>query len=342
MFAALRTGATYEEIDSTFGWEHVGLVTPAHMLLAAFEKPEPRPCAQEGSEVLNGCPEFEGDWITNTLLYHSTSAMKEPLSRDFVRRATKYFGFTFVNTGYAKPSASDPPSAETSNSTLPEADQGNDILIISRAHLRTTWEENTFSLSTPYQGEFRTVSGESRKVEMQDSAVSNYLYAQTDQFEAAALPGEIAYMIVVLPAAGADIQRLEEELAEQPEALDAAMKLRPGSVSMPSFHIRRESHLRAPMEAMGIRQVFVDLGDIVKIPKSHLTEVNQKIDLVVDRSGIRADAGTVAGAVYGGIMSVPQPFHMHLNRPFVFLIRDQTTNALLFIGAVMEPDYDSH
>jgi serpin B len=83
------------------------------------------------------------------------------------------------------------------------------------------------------------------------------------------------------------------------------------------------------------------LGDIVKI-QSCLTEVNQKIDLTVDRSGIRADANTVAGGVYLGTMSDPEPFHMRLNRPFVFLIRDQTTDALLFIGAVVDPGDYSH
>jgi serpin B len=269
-------------------------------------------------------------------------SIKDPFSPEFLRLATKYFGFNFVNTGTAKPTADDLRRAAMPIGALPEVSKENDFLISSGAHLRTTWEENTFSLSTPYRGEFRTASGESKQVEMQDSALSRYFYAKTESFEAAALPGEIAYMIAVLPAPGIDLQRLESELAEQSETLDAALKPRPGRVTMPSFHIRIESHLRPSIEALGIRQVFVGVGDIVKIPKSHLREVNQKIDLTVDRSGIRADANTVAGAVYGGIMSSPEPFHMRLNRPFVFLIRDQTTDALLFIGAVMDPGDYSH
>lgn len=339
MLAALRTNTTYEEIDKTFGWENLGLITPAHMLLAAFEKPEPRPCARSGSKA---CPEFEGEWITNTLFYHSTKSIKDPISAEFMRLATKYFGFNLVNMGDVQPRADDLRRAAKSNGVLPEVAKGNDFLISSGTHLRTTWEKNTFSLSTPYRGEFRTASGESKQVEMQDSAMSNYFYAKTESFEAAALPGDIAYMIAVLPAPGIDLEHLESELAEQSETFDAALKPRPGRVTMPSFHIRFDSHLRLPIEALGIRQVFVDLGDIVKIPKSHLREVNQKIELIVDRSGIRADANTVAGAVYGGIMSVPEPFHMRLNRPFVFLIRDQTTNALLFIGAVTDPGDYSH
>ena len=57
----------------------------------------------------------------------------------------------------------------------------------------------------------------------------------------------------------------------------------------------------------------------------------------MDKLGIRADAETVGGAIYGGIMGATEPFSMKLNRPFIFLIRDMTTDALLFLGGVVDP-----
>ncbi len=75
---------------------------------------------------------------------------------------------------------------------------------------------------------------------------------------------------------------------------------------------------------------------MIRIPGSFLTEVAQEIDLQVDKEGIRASAETVAGAFYGGIMS-GTPFKMQIDRPFLFLVRDNNTNALLFMGAVMDP-----
>ena len=57
----------------------------------------------------------------------------------------------------------------------------------------------------------------------------------------------------------------------------------------------------------------------------------------MDKLGIRADAETVGGAIYGGIMGATEPSSMKLNRPFIFLIRDMTTDALLFLGAVVDP-----
>ena len=46
---------------------------------------------------------------------------------------------------------------------------------------------------------------------------------------------------------------------------------------------------------------------------------------------------TRIGGVYGGMGSGTESFQMKLDRPFLFLIHDLTTGALLFAGAVLEP-----
>jgi serpin B len=172
---------------------------------------------------------------------------------------------------------------------------------------------------------------------MLTSDVSVYRYVKTEAFEAVVLPTNRAYMLAVLPATGHDLHGLVRELAASPEAIDAALKRQVGTVTMPPFQIRVESNLRRHLEEMGIRQIFKDLGQIIKIPESRLTEINQSVNIQVDRLGIRADAETVGGGIYGGTMGATEPFSMKLNRPFVFLIRDLTTDALLFLGAVVDP-----
>jgi serpin B len=329
LFGAIQAGVGYgkntDEIENTFGWRGQYISLSARMILAAFSKPE-QSCKPDG--VL--CLTPEGAWIDTTFLYHSTKQFPDPISPDFRHMAEKYFGITFVSLGEKNPSK---PLAQAKSADV----ESNDFSVRVSTHLETAWRGNTFSMSTPYKGRFQPITGIEELTEMVNSELEMYLYAKTDSFEAVALPCWRAYMIAVLPAAGKDIHDLERELAENPEALDAALQRRVGFVSMPVFHIVFESDLHQSIKALGIRSAFIDLGSIIKIPESHLQQINQKVDIQVDKQGIRADAETVAGGVYGGIMAGQKPFHMELNRPFIFIIRDQVTNALLFMGAVMDP-----
>jgi len=351
-FAAVHQGCWNtpcgEEIGSAFGWGPYPYVTiPARMLLAAFEGPEQIQAAPIPKGPVSRLPGIstespEEAWINNVVLYRSKDPRSgldlAPFADEFVASATKYFGMKFVDTGKYQPTAADLRAVRKSVGRLPTMSAMNDVWISSGMHLRTAWSGNTFSLNRPFTGEFRTASGDSRKVEMITSELTQYPHAKTDSFEAVILPCRSAYLIAVVPAIGKDIHELERELANSPEALDEALKPEIGIVTMPTFHIVSDKNLRPKFEELGVRKAFQDLGYMMTIPKSHLTEVAQRIDIQVDTSGIRADAETVTGAVYGGIMA-GEPFRMKIDRPFLFLIRDRNVNALLFLGAVMDPSH---
>ena len=129
-------------------------------------------------------------------------------------------------------------------------------------------------------------------------------------------------MVIVLPASGSSVAQLEQELAAQPDLLDSLLKKRVGIVTMPVFHMTYETDLEASIKALGITTPFKNLGGMISIQRSHLTQVAQKVDLQVDKEGIRANSETVSGLVYGGIVAANEPFHMVVDRPFLFLIRD--------------------
>ena len=341
---AYRDEAAGEEIDKVFGWQRsLSLSVPARQLLAAFEKPDkPKPCPLNVPVRLPPCFNYvpEGTWITNAFLYRSIRG-KNPIDESFVLDASKNFKFKFVNTGQKGPTIEDVRRARTALGSPPDfstkANPKDDVWISSGTHLQTAWHGNTFSMSEQHNEEFHVASGHAKEVPVLDSEMEIYLHATTSTFEAVVLPCNNGYMIVVLPAPGKDIYQTERELSEQPGVLDATLQRQAGYVTMPIFRIRFESNLIDALQAFGLKGVFKDLGHLVKIPQSHLARIAQEIDIDVSKSGIRADAETVAGAVYGGIMGAQQPFHVDLNRPFLFLIRDETTNALLFVGAVMDP-----
>src|SRR5260370_335397 len=134
------------------------------------------------------------------------------------------------------------------------------------------------------------------------------------------------------------MHQLEEDLIRDTSFLDAVLKPPSVGVELPKFSFQFEANVRPALEAMGVHSVFKEL-EFVKIPGSKLTGISQQERITVDVDGIRADAGTIDGGIYGCILGggPDSPLHMKVNRPFLFLIRDDVTNSLLFIGAVMDP-----
>jgi serpin B len=314
-----RSGFEDEQIGVALGWgDRASLAVPARMLLAALDN-EPR--------------YREGARIENVLLYREPNRF----SADFIGRMQRNFGMKFVGTGASPPARADVRSARRYLGTLPNTAPNNAALISSGTHLSTAWYGNTFSLGRPAKAPFVTSDGATEPVETLTSELSHYPHAKTDTFEAVALPCYSASVILVLPAPGRNILELERELVASPDSLDAALKPELGMVRMPTCRIQFESQLRPLLKEMGIRAIFEDLGPISTKPHFFVTEINQKIDFQVDQIGIRADAETAVGLFPAGIMAGYDHFEMALNRPFLFLIREQQTNALLFVGAVMDP-----
>jgi serine protease inhibitor len=326
VMAAVQTSADFEiskEIGTAFGWGTAGhLTVPARMLLAAFERADRIP------NVKYLYPPEEA-WVTNHVWYRNEpipGATADPvrpgqptLSDLFVRNSQKYFGIQFEGIG-ARPTEKE--IRRSGQVPVPRLSERNDVLINSNVHLATGWAGNTFSMSKPFTGHFHTESGIDREVAMLKSEMSVYRHAKTPTFEAVALPCNLGYMVAVLPPPGGRIQALEEDLARSRELLDQALNQEIGSVTLPPFHTKVEKDLTPHLKQLGVRKVFEDLGSLFTIPHSYFSEVKQAVDIEVDQLGIRADAGTVVGAIYGGVMGGPvQPFSMELNRPFVYFVR---------------------
>jgi len=66
-----------------------------------------------------------------------------------------------------------------------------------------------------------------------------------------------------------------------------------------------------------------------------ISDVIHKAFVSVDEAGTEAAAAT---AVIMELTAMPEtPVEVTLNRPFIFLIRDIETGAILFVGRVMNP-----
>ncbi|HYL77777.1 MAG TPA: serpin family protein [Bryobacteraceae bacterium] len=340
---------TREQIQHAFGWERgIQPGTPAKMLLATMKPPDVKHVPPGKKRPAEHTWEDESLWIENRLLYRSKRNEPPLLERWFIQSAEAQFRLKLVDVGDRLPTAQDLRASRIETGRIPEVSPLAQVWLSSGTHLRQTWEE-LFMQSHPHPGEFRTEAGQSLVVQRVDSVLEKLQHLKTDRFESVVLPCGGVSMVVVLPREGLKIRELEEILATEPDALKAITPSL-GFVTMPIFTIRATVHLESALKAMGIKDIFENLEGVVRresrsgpkgtidVPVARVTDIAQAIDFTADKHGIHADAETIVGAIPGGLIAATNSFRFVLNRPFVFQVRENASGALLFAGALMDPN----
>jgi serine protease inhibitor len=210
--------------------------------------------------------------------------------------------------------------------------------------LRTTWAGNTFVLSKVEKKDFHVSIDRAVSVDVLPSEMGFYDYAKTDEFEAVEIPGWLASIVFVLPSTTTTIQQVEKDLANDASYVERRLTSREGQLYLTPSRFKYATDIKSALQQLGVHRLFESekalhlTDDWADDPGGHLTAIEQSSDVTIDRIGIKVDSGTAYAGVYGGIVgNRGSPFQMHLDRPFIFLIRDAVTGALLYAGAVIDP-----
>lgn len=163
--------------------------------------------------------------------------------------------------------------------------------------------------------------------------------AQRPGLQAVALPyagGELS-MVILLPEAG----RLEALVSELDVGLlDGILdELQPAQVSLalPRFSFASSMKLKEPLMALGMVDAFreADFSGIDGSAELFIRQVYHTVVIEVDEAGTEASGS--AAVVMARKGPAPAAQEIKINRPFLFLIRDQESGAVLFLGQVVNP-----
>lgn len=212
------------------------------------------------------------------------------------------------------------------------------LVLVNALYFYGSWA-TPFPHNATQDGPFKTLAGSSVQVPTMHIE-TRFSYAKADSFELAELPYLSGmHMTIVLPADG-QFEALRAQVSET-WLTEALSKLGPAllNVSLPKFKMTVGSFSLTPgLKALGMQQAFTDGADFSGIANGiplSISDVVQKAFIAVDEKGTEAAAAT---GVIVGTTSVPvdQPIPFHVDRPFLFFIRDQN-GAVLFSGHVVDP-----
>jgi serpin B len=222
---------------------------------------------------------------------------------------------------------------------VPDPIAGDVVMyLINAIYFKGAWSK-TFEAKETKDRPFTLADGSTRQVKTMHRH-GDYRYLQNDELQMVDLPyGDSLFsMTVLLPKQGSDINTFVDGLTEaKMKGWIGAAKSIEGDVYLPKFKLEYEKSLNDMLKAMGMSIAFSDMADFSRIRTSgglYISEVKHKTFVEVNEEGTEAAAAT---SVEIRETSLPQTFTMNVNRPFVFVIRERTSGAVLFMGKIMEP-----
>lgn len=210
-------------------------------------------------------------------------------------------------------------------------------VMLNAIYFKGTWEEQ-FPTENTYESDFWNGTQEVKANFMR--LESWFDYARLDGVQVLRMPyeGDRLSMLVVLPTDRDGIELLEEAIT--PKQIGQWRDILYGTkvtVSMPKFEMRTHYDLIGPLNDLGVVDVFdraaADLTGIADIAENlYVNQAIQDAYILVNEEGTEAAAVTT-----GVVVPTSAPEWFMADHPFIFLIQDDESGTILFMGRVSNP-----
>jgi serpin B len=212
------------------------------------------------------------------------------------------------------------------------------LVLTNAIYFNAAWEY-PFDKKMTANGPFYLLDGGQVTVPMMRQTES-FGYTQGEGYQAVELlyDGDELSMVILLPASG-NFEAFEEGLqAQQISDIISGLQFAEVTLTMPKFEFDSEFSLKDTLAEMGMPAAFSEAADFSGMTGTRdlcISAVLHKAFVSVDEAGTEAAAAT---AVIVGETAIPeQPVEVTVDHPFIFLIRDIETGAILFVGRVLNP-----
>jgi leukocyte elastase inhibitor len=217
------------------------------------------------------------------------------------------------------------------------------MVLVDAIYFKAPWQK-AFAVDATRAEPFHLRDGEAKVPMMRME--SFFHLAGRPGYEAIELPyaDQRISMVVMLPDAGTGevLQRLHGDEMRQLLA-DLHAPLYRVNLSLPRFKSSFEASLMEPFQQMGMRRAFdlhaADFFGVTGRPPSEVplatSQIRHRAMIDVAEQGTEAAAATGVGTFTASLQPPLETFQV--DRPFLFAIVDDETNAVLFQGRIDDP-----
>jgi serpin B len=217
----------------------------------------------------------------------------------------------------------------------------DNLMYTNYLYLNGNWE-NAFNEQFTSKSDFYNADSTKTKVDFMNQ--TSYLrYNENDIFQIIELPysGRNISMIVILPKRITDLDSIENAL--NPVNFDfwnGELYTKLVSVSLPKFKIEFSQDLATLIRDQGVEMAFSEEGNFSKISedKVYISKLIQKTIIEVNEN---------KNSNFTQLIITPEQMRdskdksfirFNANRPFLFIVKDNTNNSILLVGKLIYPN----
>ncbi len=271
---------------------------------------------------------------------------------NFLNTTRKYYGAELAQVDFAKAAEKarqtinkwvEEQTQDKIKDLIPEGvlDSLTRLVLTNAIYFKGDWETQ-FDKKATREADFTATPDKKVKVPMMHQ-VAPFKYADLPSLQVLEMPyaGDDLSMVVLLPKKTDGLGDLEKSLdAKSLQEWTGGVRKRKVSVFLPKFKMTCKFRLKPVLASMGMPLAFdagrADFSGMTGSKDLYISAVIHKAFVDVNEEGTEAAAAT---AVVMTLRSAPRPSPVfRADHPFLFLIRDNRTGSILFLGRVAEPE----
>ena len=232
------------------------------------------------------------------------------------------------------------------------------MLIASAVYFKGQWAEDYDFDEADTEDDYFHRPDDTRILTPMMHQTREFYYTESDDYQAVALPytWHQLSMLVILPAPDRFADFTAALSGTAAAEIIADLHWRPVILTMPRFRLEKSADIAALLENMGMPDAFSDtaadfsgMGDFVCPPVPdrdcvYIDDIVQRAFVEVNEQGTEAAAATTVEMTARATSIEPTPLPpavMNVDRPFLFLIRDDYANTILFLGHITDPTVEN-